>query len=74
MTFTEILKQLTEYAAGIESGQYSYTDSIHLQKLQPVIINEYQAGTYNHNRYRVLSDLYFILKDDERELFKKQEV
>lgn len=61
--FTDILQELANYSTAVDNGTITHDDFISFQQLEARIIENYQAGHYQHREYKTLINAYYFVKE-----------
>ena len=64
--FTELLQELAEYSARVDTGEITHDDFVELQRIEPRIIRGRQDHRYEGEAYRALVGAYHYIKDGAR--------
>lgn len=67
---TEHLQIFAEYSRKLDAGEFTDTDFLYLQRLEPEIIQAYQEKTYSRYEYEAIIRLYHIFMDKGREFLR----
>lgn len=68
--FTEILTELTQHSAAVDTGRVTPNSFIELQRLEDRIIRAYNTGYYTHTEKQALYNVAQALHKEYRALLK----